>query len=82
MPNHLKKTRERGNDTSESLETLNETDTGKCKHTLKVSVKTNETEKKFEERLCELEHKAELDEAMRRTKNHGPKKFKAHVELW
>ena len=38
--------------------------------------------KKTEERQHELEHKAELDEATRRTKKHESNEFKAHAESW
>ena len=64
------------------MRTLSETDTEKWKPTLKVSVKTDEAEKKTEERQHELEYKAELDEAMRRTKKYESNKFKAYAELW
>ena len=46
MLNCIKKTREYGNDMSESLRTLSETGTEKCKPTLKVSVKIDEVEKR------------------------------------
>ena len=79
MLNCIKKTHEHANDVSKSLRTLSETDTEKWKPTMKVMVKTDEVEKKTEERQHELEHKAELDEATRRTTKHESNEFKAHA---
>ena len=47
--NHIKKTREYGNDISKSLRTLSKTDTEKWKPKLKISIKTNKAEKKTKE---------------------------------
>ena len=81
MLNHIKKTHDYGNDTSESLRTLNEIGTDKWLPTLKVNVKTEEVAKKTEERQHELECKVKLDEATRRANKHESNLFKAHVEL-
>ena len=80
--NHVKKTHEYGNDASESLRKLEKVKTSAWEPTLEGSTKTDPDQKKTEERRFELKHKAELDEAMRRTKKFESNLCKAHAELW
>ena len=81
MLNHVKKTHEYGNDASESLRKLEKVKTSAWEPTLEGSTKTDPDQKKTEERRFELKHKAELDEAMRRTKKFESNLCKAHAEL-
>ena len=78
--NHVKKTHEYGNDISESLRKLEKVKTTAWEPTLKGSTKTDPDAKKTEERQFELKYKAELDEAMRRTKKFESNLCKASDE--
>jgi hypothetical protein len=64
--NHTKKTFDRGNDISEALRTLVRPDADAWKPTLKMSVDADDDVKKREDKQFEMEHKAELDQAMKR----------------
>ena len=80
--NHIKRTYEYGRDISETLRTQVKINTETWKPTLKISAKTDQAEKKAEERQFELEYKAELDKAMRREDKYEANFYKAYAELW
>lgn len=82
MLNHIKRTCECGRDISETLRMQEKIETATWKPKLKVSAKTDPDEKKAEERQFELEHKAELDKAMRREDKCEANSHKACAELW
>ena len=77
--NHIKKTCECGNDTSESLRKLDKVDTNAWKPTLKASTKADPAEKAAENKQFEIEFKAELDKTMRRTDKCDSNLCKAHA---
>jgi hypothetical protein len=65
--NHVKKTFDRGKDVSEALRTLVRPDTDAWKMTLKMSVDADTNVKQRVDKQCEMECKAELDQAMKRS---------------
>ena len=80
--NHIKKTFDRGNDVAEALRTLVKADTSPWRPTLKTSTEPDDQARARENKQLEFEYKAELDEAMRRTRTYTNNTYKAYALLW
>ena len=80
--NFIKRTFDRGNDIAEILRTLKLQDTSTCMPKLNMSTLDDTNIKTLENRQYELECKALLDEAIKRTDKYSPSLYKAYVFLW
>ena len=81
--NHIKKTFDRGNDIAEAIRTLSKADTEVWKPTLKTSTEADQDLKETEDKEQYLmEYKAELDQAMKRTRTYEDNTYKAFALLW
>jgi hypothetical protein len=80
--NHIKKEYDRGRDISETLRELERPDTNSWLPTLRTSTETEPVIRATATRQFEMEYKARLDDALRRTRIYEDNQVKSYALIW